>query len=529
MKKYVFIYLLCILTLLLTSPARAYDHPHDDGEVCIKCGTPEIMRQLSLGVFKIAQRPDMEVSIVLSGGHFRVHYDSTGYHAPDPADDNGNGIPDYVDSTLVYLEYAWDLIINQLGYPEPLSDNGRGGGNEVDVYIRQLKNTYGYTQPDNAFSTSTSAYIEIDNDFAEDVFKTHGYEALKVTTAHEFFHTIHFRYYYDMQMNWWMEHTSVWMEDRAWDDVNDYIHYLYLFFDENEIPLDSNNYFKYGATIWAHYLAKRFGDDIIKDIWEVVSEEQTYRIDPFDEVIPIGLGNAYGEFAAWNYFTGSRGNTVDFYPDSDIFDEMVTLDGSAKISPAEDSLYTRYLTSRYVELLFVGDWQETDTLRVHITPLNYGSFVTSVIFYNDPYDYRIDTVDTGISNLSFGKSWNRAVLVTSCTKTSGVRYDYSFEAEVIKGEVGVEEEPLYAFDVHGTYPNPFNPSTTLSFSLPESGEVTVQVFNALGQKVDDLFTGRLTAGEKRLFWQPSGLSGGLYLIRITTPWGMKTVKTLLLK
>ena len=35
----------------------------------------------------------------------------------------------------------------------------------------------------------------------------------------------------------------------------------------------------------------------------------------------------------------------------------------------------------------------------------------------------------------------------------------------------------------GVYPNPFNPCTTLSFTLPEAGHVSVQVFNALGQNV----------------------------------------------
>ena len=93
------------------------------------------------------------------------------------------------------MEYAWDLEINQLGYAEPLSDDGKGGGDEIDVYLNNLGNVYGLTYPDNSASTSSSAYIELENDFSESVFVTKGYDALKVTTAHEFFHAIHFRYY----------------------------------------------------------------------------------------------------------------------------------------------------------------------------------------------------------------------------------------------------------------------------------------------------------------------------------------------
>ena len=85
------------------------------------------------------------------------------------------------------------------------------------------------------------------------------------------------------------------MEDRAWDEVNDYINYLYLFFDEKQTSLDSNYmYYKYGAVIWAMYLSKRFGDDILKDIWENIYTTRSIEIEDFDTVIPIGLSEAYG-------------------------------------------------------------------------------------------------------------------------------------------------------------------------------------------------------------------------------------------
>jgi len=502
---------LCIyFSLALFAPTiEADEHAHDHSGICIKCGTPQIMESILLGTAKIAGRPEMDTLAVST--HFCVHYDTTGFHAPDMTDEDGNGIPDYVDSTLVYLEYAWDLSVNQLGYLEPLTDNGKGGGDEIDVYLKELNNVYGQTWPETTMGSYTSSYIEIDNDFSEDIYYTQGYDALRVTTAHEFFHTIHFSYYYDANMSlaWWMEHTAVWIEDRAWDDVNDYLAYLQYFFNSKETPLTtSNGKFEYGAAIWAIYLAKKFGDDIIKDLWEHISKLRSADIAAFDDIIPIGLPSALGEFAVWNYFTEDRANTNDFYPDGDLFKQSVNTDLSAGKSPAHDLLSTEHLTSRYVELLFVGEWGENDALRVNITPLDDGSYANSLIFYNNPEDYRIHIVEPSGEDIPLEKTWKNAILVTSCTNTKNLTYKYTFDAEILEDY----EEPV-AFLVKGTYPNPFNSSTTVSFILPKSGNVSIQAFNALGQKVENIFEGRLEAGKNEILWKPSNLSGGMYIIK----------------
>ena len=527
MSRYLLFIYMYVSFALLVSTAQAEEHSHEHAVLPIKCGTPLIMESILLGTGKIAQRTTMDASAVSLQKHFRVHYDTTGSHAVDMTDEDGNGIPDYVDSTLVYLEYAWDLEINQLGYPVPLSDNGKGGGNEIDVYLKELNNVYGQTTPDSNSGTSVSSYIEIENDFAEDIYATKGYGALRVTTAHEFFHVIQFSLYNNWDLLWWMEQTAVWMEDKAWDDVNDYLYYLYLFFNNKETPLDSNTgYFKYGAAIWAYYLVKRFGDDIIKDIWIHLSEIRSSEIASFDDVIPIGLSEAFGEFAVWNYFTQDNANTIDFYSDSDLFPVSIDTDLSATQSPAQDTLSTAYLTSRYVELLFIGHWSSSDTLRVNVTPLNGGSYVHSLIFFNDSYDYRIHSLNQPGEDVPLGGIWEKAVMVTSCTNTRGNNYNYAFEAKIFDGE---DEHPPYAFSVQGTFPNPFNTATTISFTLPESGNVSIRAIDVLGQKADVIFEGHLYAGKKQIQWKPSNLSCGVYLIELKSPWGSKVLKTMFLK
>jgi hypothetical protein len=189
-------------------------------------------------------------------------------------------------------------------------------------------------------------------------------------------------------------------------------------------------------------------------------------------------------------------------------------------------LSTKYLTSRYVELLFIGEWDTRDTLQVSVTPLKGGSYENSLILFNNPDNYTIHPIGQSGENISLGEFWQKAIIVTSCTNTSGNTYDYAFETNTITGK---NDNQPYVFSIKGTFPNPFNTSTTISFTLPESGYVTLQAINVVGQKVDVIFKGNLEAGEKLIQWKPSNLPGGVYLIKMSSPWGSKVLKTLFLK
>jgi len=71
------------------------------------------------------------------------------------------------------------------------------------------------------------------------------------------------------------------------------------------------------------------------------------------------------------------------------------------------------------------------------------------------------------------------------------------------------------FALHQNYPNPFNPSTTLRFSLPRSANVTLTVYNVLGQKVAVLVENEiLTAGEHVMNFEAGHLSTGVYIYRL---------------
>ncbi len=75
--------------------------------------------------------------------------------------------------------------------------------------------------------------------------------------------------------------------------------------------------------------------------------------------------------------------------------------------------------------------------------------------------------------------------------------------------------------LHQNHPNPFNPSTAISFSLPDVTKVKVVVYNAIGQQVAELANEQMEAGYHNVDFDGSNLSSGMYFYRLETPTTLK--------
>ena len=121
----------------------------------------------------------------------------------------------------------------------------------------------------------------------------------------------------------------------------------------------------------------------------------------------------------------------------------------------------------------------------------------------------------------------------------GSDYDIYFDASWCPcttdvSETPTEAEPPQNFELFQNYPNPFNPTTNIEFLLPRSGQVKIEIFNILGQKVRTLVDQRLRAGQKVVDWDGRDDSGkevtsGIYFYRLRTSEFSQTNKMVVLR
>ncbi len=86
-----------------------------------------------------------------------------------------------------------------------------------------------------------------------------------------------------------------------------------------------------------------------------------------------------------------------------------------------------------------------------------------------------------------------------------------------------------AFRLDQNYPNPFNPETNINFSLPEVSDVSLTIYNSLGQKVYTLQEKNISTGSHSLNWNASGFPSGVYFYKLEAENFSDTKKMLLVK
>jgi hypothetical protein len=85
------------------------------------------------------------------------------------------------------------------------------------------------------------------------------------------------------------------------------------------------------------------------------------------------------------------------------------------------------------------------------------------------------------------------------------------------------------FALSQNYPDPFNPSTTINYSLPKASHVKLKVFNALGQEISTCVDKTEEPGYKSVEWNASGVASGVYFYRLQAGDFVHTKKLLLLR
>ena len=147
-------------------------------------------------------------------------------------------------------------------------------------------------------------------------------------------------------------------------------------------------------------------------------------------------------------------------------------------------------------------------------------------------DFAIDITDNALV-ADYKTDGNQTILIVVAPEGEDL-FTYSGDFEIVDmivanshSEVSVGQPTVFALG--SAYPNPFNPTTSLSLSLPESGYVSVKVYNMMGQEIATLADGLMDATAYTLTWDASDASSGMYFVRAEYAGNIATQKLMLLK
>lgn len=203
-----------------------------------------------------------------------------------------------------------------------------------------------------------------------------------------------------------------------------------------------------------------------------------------------------------------------------------------------------------VPVAIIGSWNldvakiRPETVRLgKLTPIWWGmSDVATAPRYVDDRCHRFGQKPDGMADLVllFDQSEVIAGLGIDCNRealtliiqgelTDGERFEGIDKIVFLVRSMGAGGHGWGGEVVLGNYPNPFNPSTDISFSLPEASTVRLEVFNLLGQAVATVYSGTLGAGEHSFTWDGSRSPSGVYMYRLTAGEFNITKKMMLLK
>ena len=85
------------------------------------------------------------------------------------------------------------------------------------------------------------------------------------------------------------------------------------------------------------------------------------------------------------------------------------------------------------------------------------------------------------------------------------------------------------YGISDAYPNPFNPSTMINFSIPADVSVSLSVYNMQGREVSRLIDAKMDAGYNSIAWNTNNLSSGIYFVKMVAGGHVVTQKLMLLK
>ncbi len=232
----------------------------------------------------------------------------------------------------------------------------------------------------------------------------------------------------------------------------------------------------------------------------------------------IGLNVTLGAIQDWN------GNELVTFTVNDNLGKVIASDvASIIVTPVNDPPIILNFLPEQTEI----NAQINDTITFSVTVSDVDSDVSVSWFVND--------VDQSISTNMFSYQFNQSGSYTIKATIADESYSIDQTWTVILPVAIVDEAILPSLThLYQNYPNPFNPSTTIKYSLKESGFVSIAVYDFKGRLVREIIAQHLAAGTYTNVWNGLDMnnepvSSGVYLIKMKTPDCLKIVKACMFK
>jgi len=467
----------------------------------IKCLTPLIMdvrrnsqfltrSQLSR-FMEIISRPALPRSIVSPSGHFRIHYD-----------------PAYVDSEYLarcasYFDYAWHVEVDSFGFLPPVPDGTLGGDSLLDVYILRLPaGQYGMTIADDipgpAPWNDSPAFIKIRNEYdsfpPNDDPEGSEWGALKVTAAHELFHTIQMAYDKDEEV-WMLEIASVWMEDMVYNYVNDYYNYLNYFFDYPWLSLLELSTHMYASAVFFRYFSDNYGYTIIKRIFEQARYfDGMYAISAALDSQHLDINTEFAKFVGWNFITDTLADSFHYeeatsYPPMKVEATVVSLPYT--YSPR----YSRSPRSWGANYIYIPSPPPYLKATISGATTVFWNIVAVILSDSSNVLTEVDSIWISTHGLP----------VAVAVAPSGINNPYNVfpYTLTIYGYEDIEEKHTFSGKDIKIFPNPFNETLNIKVTSPSN----IYIYSVDGKLVDVL------NAVDSYRWVPENLPSGIYLIK----------------
>ncbi len=143
-------------------------------------------------------------------------------------------------------------------------------------------------------------------------------------------------------------------------------------------------------------------------------------------------------------------------------------------------------------------------------------------------NYFLGGLGDGTFAVSFSRQGQRDSTIMGITVIANDTTTFNLTME---GALGISGENILPgnFALHQNYPNPFNAETKIQYELPKASDVTIEIYDILGQIIKTFREGSKEAGQHEITWDASNIQSGIYFYRITAGDYTETKKMVLLK